>query len=71
MNEPSVFTLFLSAHHPYLLFNKFSDKSPVVLTVSRVQNKMQRSPSISVGTGTPLAQRGGITAPQPVDVSYH
>lgn len=46
----------------------FPDKSPVILTVSRVQNKMQRSPSISVGT--PLSQRVGITAPQPVDVSY-
>lgn len=45
------------------------DKSPVILTVSRVQNKMQRSSSISVGTPTPtLAQRGGITAPLPVDV---
>lgn len=55
-------------------FNSFfgsfiSDKSPVILTVSRVQNKMQRSSSISVGASTPLAQRGGITAPLPVDVS--
>lgn len=54
----------------YLLFlSSHTDKSPVILTVSRVQNKMQRSSSISVGTPTPtLAQRGGITAPLPVDV---
>lgn len=46
------------------------DKSPVILTVSRVRSdKMQRSPSISVGTPTPLAQRSSITAPLPVDVS--
>lgn len=43
-------------------------KSPVILTVSRPHIKMQRSSSISVGTPTPLAQRGGITAPFPVDV---
>lgn len=30
---------------------------------------MQRSSSISAGPLTPLAQRGGITAPLPVDVS--
>lgn len=45
------------------------DKSPVILTVSRVHTKMQRSSSISVGTPTPLAQRAPITAPLPVDVS--
>lgn len=30
---------------------------------------MQRSSSVSVGPSTPIAQRGGITLPVPVDVS--
>ncbi|XP_055706174.1 rho guanine nucleotide exchange factor 12 isoform X6 [Phlebotomus papatasi] len=38
----------------------------VELTVQR-GHKMQRPSSISVGPSTPLAQRGGITAPIPVD----
>ncbi|XP_059622198.1 uncharacterized protein LOC132265518 [Phlebotomus argentipes] len=38
----------------------------VELTIQR-GNKMQRPSSISVGPSTPLAQRGGITAPIPVD----
>ncbi|XP_055318841.1 uncharacterized protein LOC129576874 isoform X6 [Sitodiplosis mosellana] len=45
------------------------DKSPVILTVSRVQTKMQRSSSISVGTPTSLTQRSPITAPLPVDTN--
>lgn len=40
----------------------------VELTVQR-NYKMQRSSSVSAGPLTPLAQRGGITAPLPVDVS--
>lgn len=42
----------------------------VELTVQR-NYKMQRSSSISAGPLTPLAQRGGITAPLPVDVSIY
>ncbi|XP_055694240.1 rho guanine nucleotide exchange factor 12 isoform X7 [Lutzomyia longipalpis] len=38
----------------------------VELTVQR-GHKMQRPSSISMGPSTPLAQRGGITAPIPVD----
>lgn len=52
----------------YKFLIKLTVKSPVILTVSRPHIKMQRSSSISVGTPTPLAQRGGITAPFPVDV---
>lgn len=52
----------------YKFLIQFTVKSPVILTVSRPHIKMQRSSSISVGTPTPLAQRGGITAPFPVDV---
>lgn len=58
MDFPIVFFLFY-----------YLDKSPVILTVSRVQTKMQRSSSISVGTPTSLTQRSPITAPLPVDVS--
>lgn len=48
----------------------FTASATVELTVQR-GHKMQRPSSISVGPSTPLAQRGGITAPIPVDVSLY
>ncbi|XP_037025462.1 rho guanine nucleotide exchange factor 11 isoform X3 [Bradysia coprophila] len=39
----------------------------VELTVQRNYKMQQRPSSISVGPSTPLAQRGGITGPKPVD----
>lgn len=53
-----------------MFFNtyNFPACATVELTVQR-NYKMQRSSSVSSGPLTPLAQRGGITAPVPVDVS--
>lgn len=52
----------------FILFLSFvAASNNVNLTVHR--NKMQRSSSVSVGPSTPIAQRGGITLPLPVDVS--
>lgn len=62
---------FELANHIYIyifFLVELIDKSPVILTVSRVQTKMQRSSSISIGTPTLLTQRSSITAPLPVDV---
>lgn len=42
----------------------------VELTVQRNNYKMPRPSSVSVSPSTPLAQRGGITGPKPVDVSF-
>lgn len=54
----------------FLLSFVFTESGTVSLTVHRTNsNKMQRSTSVSVGPSTPIAQRGGITLPLPVDVS--
>ncbi|KAJ6646300.1 Rho guanine nucleotide exchange factor 11 [Pseudolycoriella hygida] len=44
-----------------------SASATVELTVQRNYKMQQRPSSISVGPSTPLAQRGGITGPKPVD----
>lgn len=60
---------YIKRYFKLIYFVLIAVKSPVILTVSRPHIKMQRSSSISVGTPSPsLAQRGGITAPFPVDV---
>lgn len=57
----------------YVLINllKFSASATVELTVQRNYKMQQRPSSVSVGPSTPLAQRGGITGPKPVDVCFN
>lgn len=55
---------------PFLPPKPITASTTVELTVQR-NYKMQpkRPSSVTVGPTTPVAQRGGITAPVPVDVS--
>lgn len=50
------------------IYTNFLASATVELTVQRNYKMQQRPSSVSVGPSTPLAQRGGITGPKPVDV---
>lgn len=62
------FSIKFRANNFLLFFVVVIASANVELTVQRNNYKMPRPSSVTVSPSTPLAQRGGITGPKPVDV---